>query len=460
MNDTLPRFLRLGAVLAVVAALLAFLVRSASAQAPAQSGGSRRLTLGEAARLAASQTIGVVSAQYRVQEAQARVSQSRSALLPQVDASPNWSSRTINSATFGFNFPPAPGQKPLLDPDGQIIGPVKIWDFRGGVIQSLYDPTATQRVRAARSGVYAASADVATVAEQSANGAASVYIRAIRSDAALQARIADSTLAAGLLTIARDQLAAGVGVALDVTRAESQLATARAQLIVVRNDRDRARLDLLRALNLPLDTRLDLSDSLATLPLPPAENEQAAVELALRERPDIRAATAQLDLAQQQLAVIRATRLPRVAAFGNDGEIGFINHLLNTYTFGVQLSWPIYEGGRRDAQAQEQEAAAHDIEARRRDLQQQVAVDVRGAMLDLASAREQVDAARERLRLAEQEVEQARDRFRAGVAGNADVITASLTLNTARTSLVDALTAFQGARVALARAQGTVQQLR
>ena len=52
-------------------------------------------------------------------------------------------------------------------------------------------------------------------------------------------------------------------------------------------------------------------------------------------------------------------------------------------------------------------------------------VDVRGALLDLASAREQVDAARERQRLAEQEVQQARDRFRAGVAGNADVITAS-----------------------------------
>ena len=78
----------------------------------------------------------------------------------------------------------------------------------------------------------------------------------------------------------------------------------------------------------------------------------------------------------------------------------------------------------------------------------------------MASAREQVDAARERQRLAEQEVEQARDRFRAGVAGNADVITASLTLNTARTSLVDALTSFQSARVSLARAEGTVRQLR
>jgi outer membrane protein TolC len=137
-----------------------------------------------------------------------------------------------------------------------------------------------------------------------------------------------------------------------------------------------------------------------------------------------------------------------------------LKHLLNTYTYGVQLSWPIFEGGRREGQTQEQEAVARDIEVRRRDLRQQVAVDVRGAMLDIASAREQVDAAHERQRLAEQEVEQARDRFRAGVSGNADVITALSSLNSARTGVVDALTAYQSARVSLARAQGTVSQLR
>ena len=71
-----------------------------------------------------------------------------------------------------------------------------------------------------------------------------------------------------------------------------------------------------------------------------------------------------------------------------------------------------------------------------------------------------MEAARERQTLAEQEVAQARERFRAGVAGNADVITASLTLNNARTGLVDALTAYEAARVALARAEGNVTQLR
>lgn len=455
-----PRVVRLGALLSLIVALLAFAVRIAEAQAPTSQGTPRRLSLGDAARLAAAQTAGVQTAEFRVQEAQGRVGEARSALLPQIQAVPNWTDHTINSASFGFNFPSPPGQPPLLNPNGQIIGPVKQWDFRGQASQTLFNPAARQQVRAATANVNAVSADVATAASQAASNAANIYVRAVRADATLSARIADSTLAADLLTIARQQLTAGVGVALDVTRAQSQLAAARSQLISARNDRDRSRLDLLRALNLPLDTPLQLTDSLSSLPLAESVNEGAAVDTAMRVRPEIRAADLQLAAAQQQIAAIRAGRLPTVNFFGNDGPTGFINHLLNTYTYGVQVNWPVFEGGRREAQTQEQEAIANEIEVRRRDLRQQVQVDVRGAMLDIASAREAVDAARERQSLAEQEVEQARERFRAGVAGNADVITAFMSLNNARTGLIDALTAYQTARVSLARAEGTVSQLR
>ena len=59
-----------------------------------------------------------------------------------------------------------------------------------------------------------------------------------------------------------------------------------------------------------------------------------------------------------------------------------------------------------------------------------------------------------------EEVAQARDRFNAGVAGNADVVNASLALTASRTLVNDAETAYQLARVALARATGSVTTLR
>ena len=457
MNVNPPKAIRIGAVLSVIAALVAFAARVSSAQTQAP----RRLSIGDAARLAAAQAAPVNAARERMNEVSARVNQVRAALLPQVSAIPQWYANTVNSASFGFNFPGEAGKPPLLDPNGQIIGPVKLWDFRGEVTQTLFDPATRQRVQAARSNVNAAGADVTAAAEQAASIAAATYVRALRAEAVVGARAADSALAADLVSIARNQLNAGVGIALDVTRAQSQLASSRAQLIAARNDRNRSLLDLRRAINVDLDSPIELADSLETPESESPENESTASDVAVRTRPDVRVLDLQYAAAEQQLAVVRAGRLPTVGAFGRDGPTGIgLNHLLNTYTYGVQFTWPAFEGGRREAQQQEQSAVLRELEGRRRDLRQQVQADVRAALLDLASTREQVDAARESRRLAEQEVAQARERFRAGVAGNADVVTALLTLNQARTGLIDALTSYLNARVSLARAQGTVSQLR
>ena len=119
----------------------------------------------------------------------------------------------------------------------------------------------------------------------------------------------------------------------------------------------------------------------------------------------------------------------------------------------------LFDGFRREGRVQEQVANARETEARLRDLREQSALDVRAALLDLAATREQLDAVRERLAFAEQEVAQAQERFRAGVAGNADVISALSSLNAARTLRNDVLAAYQSARVSLARAVGEVRQL-
>ena len=114
----------------------------------------------------------------------------------------------------------------------------------------------------------------------------------------------------------------------------------------------------------------------------------------------------------------------------------------------------MFDGFRREGRIEEQQAAVRELGVRKRDLTEQAAIDVSGALLDLMSAREELAATEEHLRFAEQELAQARDRFRSGVAGNADVITASLSLNAARTQIVDSRAAFQSARVALCSGAG------
>jgi outer membrane protein len=446
-------------LLLTAGAILAF----ASPRLDAQQPTVLPLSLGDAARLAAQQSALSKGARLRADEAQARVRQRRADLLPDFSGYVQQAGRTFNTSTLGIDLPAAPGQPALFDPRGEVLGPVNTIDVRGRVQQNLLDFGALGRVRSAQATARSSNADADASAEQAATVATNAYVRAMRADADLRARQADTVLATDLLGIARAQLQAGTGVALDVTRARAQLAATRSSLITSRNGRDHAHLDLLRALSLPLGTDIVLTDSLslvaaATEPVP---DEATLLAQALRSRPDILAEEARVRAAQQSLSAIKAERLPTLGLVADDGVIGKDGQrLLNTYTWGVQLSIPIFDGFRREARVQEQQSVIKEAQIRQRDVEQQAEVDVRGAVLDLAAAREQLNAASERLRLAEQEVSQARDRFNAGVAGNADVVNASLALTASRTLVNDAETAYQLARVSLAKATGSVTTLR
>jgi outer membrane protein len=420
------------------------------------------LTLGDAARLAARQSALARGARFRADEADARVRQRKADLLPTISSYVQEAGRTFNTSTLGIDLPAPPGQPPVFDPKGQIEGPINTLDVRGRVQQNLLDFGALGRVRSAQAAARSSSADADATAEQAATIATNAYVRAMRADADLHARQADTVLATELLGIARAQLQAGTGVGLDVTRARAQLAATRASLIASRTARDHAHLDLLRSLALPVGSALVLSDSLTgVIGADSVADEPTLVAQALHNRPDILAEEQRVRAAQQGLSAIKAERLPTLGLVADDGVIGKNGaKMLNTYTWGLQVTLPIFDGFRREGRVQEQQSVIKEAQVRQHDLEQQAQADVRGALLDLAGAREQLDAARERLRFAEQEVSQARDRFNAGVAGNADVVNASLALTASRTLVNDAETAYQLARVSLARATGSVTTLR
>jgi outer membrane protein len=429
------------------AMILAFIPGAAFAQAA-----PLRLSLHDAVALARTQNTAAVLAGIRADEIESRVPQRRADLLPNVSVAVGDGGRTYNTASFGL---PLPG----FDPQGSIIGPVRTVDMRARVAMNLYDPAARARYHGAQA--VADSADLGHEAAKDAAAlvAATAYLRALRADANVVARAADSANADQLLVIAHELLEAGVGVALDVTRAEAQSANGRTQMAAARNEQRQALLLLRRALGVPLTQPIVLTDPLEAPPATmPAESE--AITMALQTRPELRAAAAGAHAAQLARNAAGAGKLPAVAAFMDQGytSSGW-GHLLRTYAFGVQLSVPIFEGGRSDGRVDEQDAILRAAELRVADLNEQVSLEVRSALLDLSSATEQVALARERLRLAEAEVAQAQERFRAGVAGNADVIIALLALTTSRTQLIDAGTSVRYAQVSLARAEGRIAEI-
>jgi outer membrane protein TolC len=192
----------------------------------------------------------------------------------------------------------------------------------------------------------------------------------------------------------------------------------------------------------------------------PAETD-AAVRFAMEHRLELMQEEAKLAKAKAEKAATQAERLPRVDAAADWGQSGqHWGDAIYTRQYALSLSVPVFDGGRREGRLSEQEDVVRESQVRAKDLRDQVAGDVRAALLDLASGVEQVSVARERLELAQAEVTQATDRFTSGVAGNIEVIEAQSSLLRARDADIDARFAVANARIALARAAGVARQMR
>ena len=118
---------------------------------------------------------------------------------------------------------------------------------------------------------------------------------------------------------------------------------------------------------------------------------------------------------------------------------------------------PLFEAGKVQARKAEGDALLQRRRAELEDVRGQIDIEVRTALLDLTAAAQQLDAAQTTLTLANQELEQARDRFAAGVASNIEVTQAQESVASASETYLAALYAHNLAKASLARAVGVAE---
>lgn len=424
--------------------LLAVAAAPAAAQAPAAPA---TLTLAQAIAMGRERGINAALARLNERIANARVGQRRADLLPSVTLSGSATRQTLNLDEFGLPF--ATG----------VTDPFNLWRFQVSARETLFDLSALARLRSAKDSALASGADARAVGELAGASAGVAYLRVLSAEETVAARQADSAVSADLLNQSRQQVAAGVSPAIDATRSETQFAGVLTQLEVARNFRDRARLDLLRALDLPPAATVTLADTLANLTGALPENADSAVAFALAHRDEVKAERTRTTVAERSLRAIGFEYVPSLTVGGQYQQSGQeLSGLAGSYAVQIGLSIPLLDGLRRPARQQESSARLDAQRLRQHDVEQQVAVETRQAVLDLASAEHQVALAADRLRLAEQELAQARERFVAGVAGSVETTTAQGGLVAARDGLIQARVNAAVARVSLRRALGVLDQ--
>jgi outer membrane protein len=433
------------------------LILTALAALPAFAGTPLKLSLKQAVdvALAPEGSTRVQLAGEGVRQAQARANQSRAALLPNLDSYVSEQSQTRNLAAMGLTsiHIPIPG---FSFPT--FVGPFNTFDARVTASQSVFDFSSIRRYQASRTGVRAALADTDSTRDQVSAQVASLYLAALAAQAHVDAAQASVDLAAATEKLGENRKNAGTGTAIEVTRAQVELANARQRLLVAQNERNQARLQLLRAMGLKLDTEIELSDKLAYQPVAEVQLPDA-VEKALAARPDWKAQKLREENAKLSYSAVKFERLPSLAGFGDYGAIGTgMNSALPTRTYGVQLRVPVFDGGRRDARRAEGFSQMRQEQIRTGDLRQQVELDIRLALDSLHSAEDQVKVAAEGLEQAEREVAQAQRRYENGVANSLEPVDAETRLARARDNNISALLGFNIARINLGQALGAIRQ--
>jgi len=412
--------------------------------------GVMRLTLDQAVSLALRQNptaqIAIITAAESVQDKNV----ARADLLPQASLSVTDTAERVNvEAFFGKKFPGIP----------QHAGPFQIFSAGPTFSAPVFDLTLFRRYQAARETANASKADSLSTREQVILLVVSQYIGTLRAVANVQASQSRVELAQALYDQAADVQKEGVGTGIDTLRANVELQNEKQRLLEAEADRETSLFGLSRLLNLDPRQAIELGDSLSFFDTPQPE-VVASIDSALAERQEWKSLQQQLKAAGLQKKASSESRLPKVDFTGNWAYLGGSSTTgIPTYNYEAAVSVPLFTGGRIHAEIVRADLEIQKLQQQEDDLRNQIALDVKTALINLDSARNQVAVANLGVQLSKEEVDQARDRFKAGVANNIEVIQAQDSLARANDNQIAALYRFNQARADYARSIGQMEKV-
>ena len=261
------------------------------------------------------------------------------------------------------------------------------------------------------------------------------------------------------VTDLRSRLEQGLIPPNDVLSAEAQESRARLLAIESSNTRAVAEADLHRLLGIDGEGTIEPLAALDSAPVP-GDSSATLVELARKERPERRALSDRVQAFQAREVAAGSASKPQIAVAGgydyarpNARIFPRIGEWRDSWDVSVNVSWTLWDGGRRRAEYAEALANTRGAQSRALDFDRQVAFEVRQRWLEVDSSRAAIAAAEDGLRSATEALRVVGERFNAGVAISTDVLDAEIAMLQAG---LDRTRALANARLAEARLRRAV----
>lgn len=409
------------------------------------------LSIGSAINRGLHANLGFLTSEQSSREVRAQRLRALSALLPRVTGQVSAIEQQINLQANGFlfNVPGIP----------TIVGPYGYQTAQANASINIFDYSAWSNFAASRENIKASLLSIKNARDLVVQAVGNSYLQIIADAARSKATQAEIEADQAVYNNASSRHDAGTAIGIDVLRSEVELKQRQQQLVASNSQFEKDKLVLARVIGLPVGQEFTVADPTPSVPLA-AVSLQDALHKAYDNRPDYQSAKARVLAAQFSLRGAKAQRYPTLNATGYYGVEGL--HLF-TQSHGVfnvtgSVQFNIFDGGRIKSDILQNDAELNNRRNELANMRGQIDLEVRSALLDLNSARAQVDVAQTNLQLATETVIQARDRFTAGVTNTVEVVQAQQTLADANENLISAQYQYNLAKVSLARALGLAEE--
>jgi outer membrane protein TolC len=389
----------------------------AAAVAPAPAEAQTRLSLAEAIARAQSRNLDARSVESAERQAAHRVTQARAGYLPSLDVSETW--QRGNQPVFVFSSLLAQRQFAASNFAIDALNhPDAVGNLRTAVTveQAVFDPATRAGVRAATLGHEIATINRSRNALDLTVAVTGAYGAVLSATAERRAAAAAVETASADLGLARNRRDVGLVTDADVLQLDVAVARTREQQIQAGADATIARARLNQIIGEPLDTVFELDEAPTLVPL--TDTTLATLEdSALAERPDVKLASVQVELAASAMDAARAAFLPRLTVqAGWEANGGSWDSRASSWMIGAVGRINLFRGFGDRARVAEAHEHQQQRALEREKTETSARLDVRVALARLEAARAAEAVGRAAAAQARESHRIIRDRYEGGLA--------------------------------------------
>lgn len=260
-----------------------------------------------------------------------------------------------------------------------------------------------------------------------------------------------------LLDQAHEKHLAGTVANIDELRARVQYQEQQQSVIVAENTLAKDKIALNRQVGLAPEQQIQLTDVAPYSDIATMTIEQARAE-AYKNRQVYQKLKQQIIAAGYEQRAIKHERYPSLSFDGNygvTGVAGLVYH--STFTAAGTLNIPVFHEAEFRGDADVANAQLSELRSQMNDLTTQIDQQLRDSMLDIQTAQQLVQVSKSNVDLASTTLDQATQRFKAGVDDNLPVAEAQSTLAQAQAQYVDSVYRYNLAKLGFARNLGIIE---